>query len=293
MNVLKAEVQRQALLPLPSCERRWTCVQRPGPPSFLFSYQRPLALISSRSHKNTEKERPLTGRGFFFLPPPSTAKLTEVCTPHTSQRKAIIHQPGYLQTSTQETKLWTSKYPPPMKKMHTYQPMFFLKLQPFCQTWLYFPSTMAKSCDTERKLSVKRSCHVPVCVISPIVSLALTVYLAWHFHNNHFGLSHSALWLADVCQGTVFLSIHTAIIKINRSYLSSVCVCAGCPNSWSMKPSLYCITQWTNQLYSLSTTLFSPLVETHAALEWTDGWIVMTFVCIHQTAYGLGCQQKT
>lgn len=34
------------------------------------SVTRGLPLISSRSHKNREKRRPLTGRGFFSSPPP-------------------------------------------------------------------------------------------------------------------------------------------------------------------------------------------------------------------------------
>lgn len=51
---------------------RWTCVQRQGLRGQALypscSVTRGLKLISSRSHKNREKERerPLTGRGFFF-----------------------------------------------------------------------------------------------------------------------------------------------------------------------------------------------------------------------------------
>lgn len=54
---------------------RWTCVQRQGlrgqAPYPSCSVTRGLKLISSRSHKNREKEseRPLTGRGFFFFFP--------------------------------------------------------------------------------------------------------------------------------------------------------------------------------------------------------------------------------
>lgn len=111
-------------------------------------------------------------------------------------------------------------------------------MQPFHQTQPDFPSTEAAFRSTARvKKSVsegetereRADCEAlmswPLFMsYPPLVSLALTVYLAWHFHNNHFGLSHSAVWRADVCQGTVFLCIHTALIKINHSY-HSVCVC--------------------------------------------------------------------
>ena len=41
-----------------------------------------------------------------------------------------------------------------------------------------------------------------------------------------------AVWRADVCRATVFLSIHTALIKINHSYLLCVCVCVCVSVCW-------------------------------------------------------------
>lgn len=45
------------------------------------SVTRGLPLISSRSHKNREKRRPLTGRGFFSLPPVSFREVNRMSAP--------------------------------------------------------------------------------------------------------------------------------------------------------------------------------------------------------------------
>lgn len=105
-------IKWQALLALFACAGEVDmCAEagapRPGPLSFLFSYQRPQTyqFQISQEQRERERERPLTGRGFFFFFP--SARLTECLRPsHFTEESNYSlglnrdkDQPGNLQTS--------------------------------------------------------------------------------------------------------------------------------------------------------------------------------------------------
>lgn len=118
----------------------------------------------------------------------------------------------------------------------------------------FFPTTKAPVRGEESVTNIERTDCEALNVMSLFVShpqpsllLSLSI-LAWHFHNKHFGLSHSAVWQADVCQGTIFHSIQAALIKINPPDTFSECVLI--LDVLNPNPCLGCIICWTNQIHT-------------------------------------------
>lgn len=93
---------------------RWTCVSggrglrapRPGPLSFLFSYQRPHTYQFQISQEQRERET-TDRKGIFFSPPPlfflpfsEVNRMSAPLASHRGKQLFIRAQPGNLQTST-------------------------------------------------------------------------------------------------------------------------------------------------------------------------------------------------
>lgn len=68
------------------------------------SVTRGLPLISSRSHKNREKKRPLTGRGFFFSPPASFRQVNRMSAP-SHFREESSYSLGFVKLQEEESNL--------------------------------------------------------------------------------------------------------------------------------------------------------------------------------------------
>ena len=110
-------------------------------------------------------------------------------------------------------------------------------------TQLYFPSMQASlqwQCEwknlssgvSERELTVKRPCRAPCSCQNPIlVSVAPAVYLAWHFHNNHYGLSHSGC-VVGRCLSGHRISQHSHGSNQDKPLLSTLCVCVCVSVCW-------------------------------------------------------------
>lgn len=150
-----------------------------------------------------------------------------MCAPYTSQRKAIIHL-GWTETNLvtfrHHQKTLTQLLNQPNQNRNINRPLccyHFVALLSNSAESLFSSKGSLTMKGLERTDCEALTCHSPCHVSRPL----FTCYLAWHFCHNHFGLSHSVLWEPDVCWGSIFLSIHTVLIKIKNPYLLCVCVC--------------------------------------------------------------------
>lgn len=123
LNILKLESKREALLPLFSCAGKVDmCAEagalRPGPLSFLFSYQRPHTYQFQISQEQRERETTdRKGIFFFYSPLFPLARLTECLhlshfTEESNYSSGLTYKdkPSNLQKSTPQKLNWVQKH---------------------------------------------------------------------------------------------------------------------------------------------------------------------------------------